>query len=214
MGDRTFQPGFFDYVAAAASIPALVVGSPLLRPWYRDWGTAGDEATRTLPGDELVPEPRLQTTWAITIQAPAAEVWPWLAQLGQSRGGFYSYDALENMAGCNIHSTDRILSDVAPLQVGDQVRLGPEGYPYYVVADIDPGQALILETPEGVNGMWSFILDQKAERATRLITRTRLAYEPTVANVLIWRVFTDPISFVMGREMLRGIKRRAEGYRN
>ena len=163
-----------------------------------------------LPGDELVPEPRLQTTWAITIQAPASEVWPWLAQLGQSRGGFYSYDALENMAGCNIHSTDRILSDVAPLQVGDQVRLGPEGYPYYVVAGIDPGQALILETPEGVNGMWSFILDQKAEQATRLITRTRLAYEPTVANVLIWRVFTNPISFVMGRGMLRGIKRRAE----
>lgn len=211
MGDHTLGPGFFDYAAAAVSIPVLVIASPVFRPWYRRWGATPDEATRWLPGDELVPRPRLETTWAITIQGSAADVWPWLAQLGQSRGGFYSYDALENLVGCKIHSADCILPDVKPLDVGDQVRLGPEGYPYYIVAEVDPGRALILKTPEGANGSWSFVLDPKTERLTRLITRTRLEYEPTFANALMWRVFTDPISFVMGRGMLRGIKRRVEG---
>jgi hypothetical protein len=46
---------------------------------------------------------------AITIRAPAARVWPWLVQLGQGRGGLYGYDWLENLLGCDIHSTDRIL---------------------------------------------------------------------------------------------------------
>lgn len=212
MGELAFQPGFLDYAAAAVTVPALIVTSPLLRPWYRRWGATRDEATRSLPGDDLVAQPRLETTWAITIHAAASDVWPWLAQLGQSRGGLYSYDGLENLAGCNIHSADRILPHIEPLAVGDEVRLGPEGYPYYVVAGVDPDHALILKTPAGANGAWSFVLDQKGERQTRLITRTRLEYEPTVANVLIWRVLTEPISFVMGREMLRGIKRRAEAH--
>ena len=48
-------------------------------------------------------------TNAITIQAPAARFQPWLVQLGPGRGGLYSFDWLENLLGCDVHSSDRIL---------------------------------------------------------------------------------------------------------
>ena len=70
-----------------------------LRPWLRRWGATDDEVARALPGDELVPDPAIDSTWSVTIDAPAEDVWPWLAQIGQDRGGFYSYEWLENLAG-------------------------------------------------------------------------------------------------------------------
>src|SRR5512143_3629356 len=71
---------------------ALAVAYPLaLRPWHLRWGASDEEAQRTLPGDDLVPRPVVQSTRAITINSPASAVWAWLAQLGQGRGGFYSF---------------------------------------------------------------------------------------------------------------------------
>ena len=212
MGNR-FEPGLTENLAGAASIAITVLLSPLLRPWYSHWGATRDERQRELPGDELVPQPRLETTRAITIRASAEEIWPWLAQLGQGRGGFYSYDALENLARCDIHSADHILPDGQHVQRGDQVRLGPEGYPFYVVAAVQPDHALLLKTPTGANGVWVFVLDEQRSGVTRLIARTRLDYEPSLANTLIWRGFTDPIAFVMERKMLQGIRARAEAHR-
>ena len=55
-----------------------------------------------LPGDELVPEPAEDTTLAVTVDAPAEEVWAWLVQIGQGRGGMYSHDRLENLVGLHI----------------------------------------------------------------------------------------------------------------
>ena len=86
----------------------------------------------------LVPQPKQISTRVITIQASAADIWPWLAQIGQGRGGFYSYDWLENLIGCEIHNADRIISEFQQLAVGDKVRLGPEGYPFYTVAAVEP----------------------------------------------------------------------------
>ena len=73
-----------------------------------------------MPGDELVAHPVLGYTRAITINAPADRVWPWLVQMGQGRGGLYSFDGLENLVGCDIHSTDRILPAAQQLAVGDR----------------------------------------------------------------------------------------------
>ena len=74
----------------------------------RRWGATGDEASRPLPGDDLIPAPLYATTHAITVQAPAEAVFPWLVQIGQNRGGFYTYDVLENLFRLDIHSADRI----------------------------------------------------------------------------------------------------------
>lgn len=70
--------------------------------------------------------PDLTATRAITVRAPASGVWPWIAQLGQGRGGFYSYDFLENLAGCDVHSADRIVPEWQDVVVGDEVRLAPQ----------------------------------------------------------------------------------------
>ncbi|MGY1679964.1 hypothetical protein [Geodermatophilus sp. SYSU D01176] len=131
----------------------------------RDRGATGEEAAATLPGDELVPEPAEDTTLAVTVHAPAGEVWAWLVQVGQDRGGMYSYDRLENLIGLRIHSTDEIREEWQHLAVGDRVVVVPEGYGpmpggyAFTVARVEPPRTLVLPRapPEHRwNGVWSF----------------------------------------------------------
>jgi hypothetical protein len=194
----------------AAAIAATILLSPLLRPWYSKWGATEIEVDKRLPGDERVPKPTLLSTRAITIRAPMVEVWPWLVQMGQGRGGLYSYERLENLVGCGMRNADRIIPEQQHLQVGDKIRLSQdEGTPAFVVQAIEPGQAIILGGDDPPT-TWSFILEPIDKYSSRLIIRFRQQYEPTFANVVGWRVFTDPITFVMERKMLQGIKARAE----
>ena len=102
----------FEDLLGAVQVGSTLILSPVLRPWYNRWGATEADVARSLPGDELVPAPMLGYTRAITIQAPVEQVWPWLAQMGQGRGGLYSYDRLENLAGCKIHSVDHILPEL------------------------------------------------------------------------------------------------------
>jgi hypothetical protein len=92
------------------------------RPRINQWGATDREHQATWPGDHLVAQPSFVWTNAVTIQAPAAHIWPWLVQLGQGRGGLYGYDWLENLISCDVHSADRILPEFQhPMQVGDRV---------------------------------------------------------------------------------------------
>ena len=91
----------------AEALAGLLVAAPALRRWYNTWGATEEEVEQALPGDELVPEPKLGYTRALTVRAPAGQVWPWLAQMGQGRGGLYSYDWLENLVGCAGHQGAR-----------------------------------------------------------------------------------------------------------
>ncbi len=201
----------------------VLLSSPAIRSWYNRWGVTEEEARRPLPGDEVVPRPHMGYTRAIVIRARPARVWQWLVQIGQGRGGLYSYDGLENLAGCNIHTVDRIVPELQELRIGDLVRMGPKGYPCFSVAAVEPGRFLVLisadpqteqpvvymeEMPKGYAiATWQFFLDPWGEDATRLFTRQRLAYSRDMAAV--WRI-TESITFVMERKMLLGIKRRAE----
>jgi hypothetical protein len=213
----------FEPFLGAIQVGGTLILSPALRGWYNRWGVQAEEIQRTLPGDELVPTAMLGYTRAITVQAPAERVWPWLAQMGQGRGGLYSYDALENLAGCKIHSVDRILPEYQNLKPGDVIRLGPKGYPCFSVASSDPGRALILvsadpkseqavvyttERGKGYSiATWQFFLEALDKNTTRLFVRQRLAFSPDLT--LLWRL-TEPVAFVMERKMLLGIKQRAE----
>src|SRR6478609_3052210 len=106
---------------------ALVGAATLLRHRFLNWGATGDERHCALAGDGVLPTAHVSTTRSITINAAGADVWPWLVQLGQGRGGFYSYDWLENrIPGVDIHNADRIVSRWQQLDVGDEVRLAPE----------------------------------------------------------------------------------------
>ena len=203
-------------LGAAVAMGGLVVLSPLLRPWYRKWGAQEAELQTPLPGDERVPEPRLETTRAVTVQAPPEQIWPWLAQLGQSRGGWYSYERLENLAGCDIHNADQILPKYQDLSPGDRLRLGPEGYPFFTAVEVDPGRSLVLMSgpqpadDEDVAWGWVFVLEPVDGDTTRLIARNRVEYPPTFGNRLMWRGFVHPVAFVMERRMLHTLRERAE----
>ena len=116
--------GYLDVIEGGARIAAALLTAPVLRGSHNRWGATPAEVSATMPGDELVPKPKITSTRAITINAPPHEVWPWLAQIGQSRGGFYSYDALENLARCDIHSADRIIPQLQQLHPGGLSRNG------------------------------------------------------------------------------------------
>ena len=210
-------------VIGAAQIASLLILSPLLRSRYNRWGASEAEIQKTLPGDELVPDPLLGYTHAISISAPPTDIWPWLAQIGQGRGGLYSYDGLENLAGCKIQSADTILPEHQSPNPGDLIRLGPQGYPCFSITAIENGKALVLvsadpNTGEPVNdkpkteksysiASWQFVLEPEDTQSTRLLVRQRLAYSPDMAWV--WRL-TEPINFVMERKMMLGVKHRVE----
>ena len=109
-----------------------------VRPWWQDWGTDLSEATRLLPGDDVVPDAPVNDTRAITIEAPPSAVWPWLVQMGYGRGGWYSYDVID-MKGA---SADCIQPDIRPLAVGDIVPTHPGGG--FEVKAVEPEHALVL----------------------------------------------------------------------
>src|SRR6266545_4849315 len=105
---------------------------------YLRWGATDQEVRDPLAGDDLIRNADMVATRAITIHAAADRVWPWIAQLGQGRGGFYSYDWLENLVGCDIHSADRIVREWQDVAVGDEVKLHPEVG--LEVAALEPGR--------------------------------------------------------------------------
>ena len=208
----THNPSILEEIGGAGGIALSLLVSPLLRPWYSSWGATNAEARNPLPGDAFVTTPILESTRAITIRAPAEAVWPWLVQMGQGRGGLYSYERLENLVGCEIHNADRIVSEYQQIEVGDKVRLAPEGRgPFFVISAIESGRSIVLGGDDPPTS-WAFVLEPQDDATTRLIIRFRQRFEKSLSNILVWRVFTDPIGFWMERKMLQGIKKRVEGY--
>jgi len=189
---------------------ALAVYAVFVQPWMMRWGATDAEVQMTLPGDDLVPNPTTQSTRAITIHTPAAEVWPWLVQIGQDRGGFYSYTFLENMVGADIHNLNRIIPEFQPLEVGDFVRSVPPDYMSgrlgdmggWYVAALEPNRTLVLK------GWGAFVLDPVDEKSTRLIIRSRFDFRGLVR--VPEYLILQPIHFIMERRMMLGIKEQAE----
>ena len=123
------------------SLPLLIAAgvavacSPPARRWILGWGATTAERELPLPGDDLVADADIQSTRAVTIDAPPASVWPWLVQMGSGRGGAYTYDWIENLLGLDMHSADRILPELQDLALGDELPLG--GLPEEVAGAID-----------------------------------------------------------------------------
>ncbi|PRC44756.1 hypothetical protein C6A85_98610, partial [Mycobacterium sp. ITM-2017-0098] len=136
---------------AGASLAGLVFGyRGLLRPWMYQWGATREEAIAGLPGDELVVADGPRTTRAVTIDAAPGAVWPWLAQIGEDRGGFYSYSRLERAVGADIHNASTIHPEWQDLHVGDTVWLARRGGERgrQVVAALQPESDLVLMSPD------------------------------------------------------------------
>jgi hypothetical protein len=176
----------------------------LLRGPILTWGATEAEAASRLPGDELLEGADGVATRAIAIDAPAAAVWPWLAQMGPApRGGAYTYDWIENLLGLDMHSVDRVLPEFQRPRVGDTIGYGSNRMR---VERVEPERVLASRSQDG-NWVWAFVLDEHDGR-TRLISRNRFRL-PTLAARL-GMLPMEPASLVMERKMLQGIKQRAE----
>jgi hypothetical protein len=187
---------------------AAAAYSPGMRRRYLTWGATDAEVTAALPGDDLVPEPDMTSTRAITIGAPPAAVWPWLVQMGSGRGGAYTYDWIENRLGLNMHSADDILPEFQNLAAGDVLPMGTDG-PGMRVEVCEPPRTLVFRSEDG-RWVWIFSLTALPE-GTRLVSRNRIAEDgASVGRRLADRLIMEPGSLVMERKMLRGIRDRAE----
>ena len=207
------------WVAGFALLPVAYFA--VVRPWHLTWGARSVELHADLPGDDLVPAGR-SVTRAISVRAPVGAVWPWLVQMGQGRGGFYSYELLENLAGLRIRNADRIVPEWQELREGDLVPFTPEGFGMRAVI-IEPQRALVLaasipppgESPlEEATIAWGFHLAEEPDGRTRLVVRLRTP--DALAPPLSWRaaafllLVLEPLHFLMEQKMLRGIRARAE----
>jgi hypothetical protein len=213
-------------VGVAGFVYALVI-----RPWHLRQGATDAEVRRSLPGDDLVPAPKCGYTQAITIRASVSEVWPWLVQIGYKRAGWYSHDFLHRLTGIagsvdDEHgSAKRIIPELQDLKVGDVVEIAPGMG--YVVAGIEPEQALILQSridtvkweslsssdplPEKyLISSWVWFLEEIDEKTTRLIVRVRSDYNPGLLSTLSVGIPVELGSLVMQPKTLRVLKQRAE----
>jgi hypothetical protein len=227
MPQSSFQK-ILDGIGGAALMGVHIL-LPFLHAWRVRWGATDEELARAWLGDELVPPPRGGFTHAITIHAPVSQVYHWIAQIGQNKGGFYSYEFLENLIGCNIHNADRLEPEWQVVKTGDLLWMHPQaGVPIELV---DTGHGFVihglLNTATGetvssgasmpasfIHVSWLFYVYDAGEKSTRFVSRWRLDYPPGFKNEMMnGRWLLEPVASVMDFKMLKGVRQRAETVR-
>lgn len=204
---------------AGAARMAVAMVTPFLRRRRARWGVDAPAAARPLPGDDLIPSPRWSWTHGIDIDAPPAAVWPWVAQIGADRGGFYSYQWLENLAGCRLRNAEAVHPEWE-LGVGQGLVLHP-AVPPLPIAAVDRGRYLVAHAPappgakvEGrpwVEASWLFLVEPSGPGRSRLVSRYRAACSDDLGTRLSFGpAIVEPIGTEMDRRMLRGVKARVE----
>jgi hypothetical protein len=201
-------------LGAAAALIIMIIGFAWVSRLIPTWGSTAEEAARALPADELVPEPDFFWNHAITIRAPAEQVYPWLVQMGDSRAAFYSITFIEN-AFCAMSGDCRYVN-------ADQVRpewqspvKGQQGIimDYMVIQDYQPGQWVLAVPSDKMPLQWTWLwyVQPVDAGSSRLIVRHRIAFPPDAPPAVMKAVFDA--GYVMERGMMLGIRARAEGAR-
>jgi hypothetical protein len=208
---------------ALSVLAGAVAGYAELQWLGRTSGATRAERHRPLPGDDLCLHPQAGTTHAITINAQPERVWPWLVQMGWGRGQWYTARWVDRLLfPDNGPSAERLVPEWQDLTVGDRVPDGaPDKHTAFLVAELEPNRHLVLHSREhlprhwkerygaAINWSWQLVLDEIAEDRTRFILRSRLRLEPRWVQAFYIAVIV-PADFLMSRQMLHGVKQRAE----
>ena len=199
--------------AIGVAFGVYVAVAAITRPWHQSWGSTAEERAMSLPGDPVGRNPAYEVNHAITIARPPEMVWPWLAQIGQDRGGFYSYQWLENLFGVHIVNAELIHPEWQRREIGELVRAVQPTWARGLLGDslgwrvttFDVNHALVIE-PWG-----AFVLVPQSDGTTRVLVRSKVAdrHAPVWGAALSFATFEIP-HFIMERGMLRGLRSRAE----
>jgi hypothetical protein len=208
-------------VLSLASLSAVVAYASWIRPRILRFGATSAEAARTYPGDEIVPHPNGGATMATTLPAPPAEVWPWLVQMGGGRGGWYSWDQLDNGGE---PSADHIAPDLQRLEVGQHLYRPPKGPTnWWTVIILEPNHSLVLQTsydllgrsldPDALpraytEGTWGFYLSDDGDGRTRLVVRTRSSTRPRQLTRPLTLLVGEPVHLFMQARQFRTLRVR------
>lgn len=176
----------------------------VVRPWQLTWGATPEEVAGGLPGDDLVERPTLCATRAITIAAPPERIFPWLLQVGVHRGGWYSYDRLDNLGRASARSIRSELQDVRP---GQLLPMSPDGKHGIRVHSLDPPTSMVWGTPGDTT--WTWHLEGREDGTTRVVTRVRSRYRWTSPTIL-FSMLLEFADVVMMRKMLLTLRERIE----
>jgi hypothetical protein len=200
---------------AVVLLVILLVYWLILLPNLLRWGATSEEYSKTLPGDELIVRREYKNTLAVTVHAKPSQIWPWIAQMGLHKGGFYSYTWLENLFGCKLRNADRIHAEWQHPQVGEiePVCASQEGKPNtgWRLAIVQKNKALVWQGVGGAQWMLGIYIDSVDANTSRLITRQQFPY-PKKWTMGWWleKAWFEWAHCVMQRGMITGIKRRVE----
>ena len=186
-------------------VAALASYLRVLRPWQLRWGATNEEVARPMPGDDIVKHPTFNATRGVTINAQPKDIFPWLAQMGIQRAGWYSYDWIDNLGK---PSAEHIIPELQHMEVGDLIPMSPDGKIGLWVKDFERDRWLLWWDKKG-DTTWSWGLYPLDESRTRLITRVRMRYH-WLSPSIVFNLLLDVGDIVMMRKCLLGIKRRAE----
>lgn len=211
-------------VGRAATAAVLGAGyATFVRPKLLRWGATDEELRRPFPGADIVPGGTRGATMAVTIDAPPERVWPWLAQMGHDRGGWYSWDRLDNFGR---RSATRIHPEWQDIRLGDRLKGTPDGTESWEVAALEPGRLLVLRMsldlrgrpfdPRGLrprrftDSTWGFLLEEEPGRRTRLVVSGTWAFRPRWLKPLLGTLLLEPSHWIMQTRQFTNLRRRAE----
>jgi len=184
------------------------------RFFFMHWGARVSETKKAYTGDSIVEIPDYANTIAITIKKPPRDIWPWVAQMGVNKAGFYSYTWLENIFGCNLHNADKIHAEWQNPAVGDYEPVCEQAeknkMPGWRISTIIPNKAFIYRSSVDSSWTMGFYIDSIDEKRSRLITRMRYTSSGKFWDRFIDKIWLEWAHCIMQKGSINGIKKRAE----
>jgi hypothetical protein len=184
---------------------AVLVYLDFWRPWQLRWGATAEEVARPMLGDGVVSRPSFNATRAVTVNARPEHIYPWIAQMGLGRAGWYSYDVLDNLGR---ESAETVVAEWQVVKPGDMVPMSPDGTQGMLVKEFEPDVRMLWWDGKG-DTTWLWELCPIDEGGTRLITRVRMRYR-WVSLAAAFNLLIEFADWPMMRKCILGIKRRAE----